>query len=123
MIILRLCWYNVHLSDERHWFPTTIIFHLLPSFLNSDTIKYMRKYNKIRPLIEQPDDPTIRYIPLTRSKYAIVNASDYEWLMQWNWFAIAFVKLRFTTRCQDGRKKIDLHAPTIFGRRLSRNRS
>lgn len=40
-----------------------------------------------RRFIEQPDDPTIRYIALTQGKYAIVDASDYEWLMQWNWFA------------------------------------
>jgi hypothetical protein len=70
----------------------------------------MRKYNKIRPLIEQPDDPTIRYIPLTRSKYAIVNASDYEWLMQWNWFAhrLRKTEIYYAVR-MEGRRLIYMH--------------
>lgn len=28
-----------------------------------------------------------RLIPLTQGKFAIVDAVDYEWLMQWKWFA------------------------------------
>jgi len=44
----------------------------------------MRVY---RPKIEQPTDPAIRYIPLTRGQIAIVDAWNYEWLNQWNWIA------------------------------------
>ena len=29
----------------------------------------------------------IRTIPLTRGKYAVVDAADYEWLSQWKWCA------------------------------------
>ena len=29
-----------------------------------------------------------RLIPLTKSRYAIVWESDYEWLMRWKWYAI-----------------------------------
>jgi hypothetical protein len=34
-------------------------------------------------------DPTTSYrtIPLTQSQVAIVDAADYEWIMQWKWFA------------------------------------
>lgn len=29
-----------------------------------------------------------REIPLTQGQVALVDASDYEWLMQWKWFAL-----------------------------------
>ena len=41
-----------------------------------------------RPIVTQPDDPTIRYIPLTRGQIAIVDAVLYAWLMQWHWCAV-----------------------------------
>ena len=42
---------------------------------------------KARPIVIQPVDSSIRYIPLTRCKIAIVDAILYEWLIQWNWYA------------------------------------
>ena len=44
-------------------------------------------YRKTLPVIEQPEDPLIRLIPLTRGLCTIVDASDYEWLSQWRWVA------------------------------------
>lgn len=35
--------------------------------------------------VVQPNDPTIRLIPLTRGQNAIVDTIDFEWLSQWNW--------------------------------------
>lgn len=32
--------------------------------------------------------PETKLIPLTQGKFAIVDAADYEWLMQWKWYAI-----------------------------------
>lgn len=29
-----------------------------------------------------------RLLPLTKNQYAIVDAVDYDWLMQWKWFAV-----------------------------------
>jgi hypothetical protein len=46
-----------------------------------------RKVTVKRPLIDQPVDQSIRHIALTRGMVAIVDAADYEWLSQWNWFA------------------------------------
>jgi hypothetical protein len=43
---------------------------------------------KGRAPIEQLDDPSSRFIPLTQGKRAIVDAADYEWLMQWKWCAV-----------------------------------
>lgn len=39
--------------------------------------------------LEPPEPPNdeIRHIPLTRGKYAIVDAADYEWLSPHKWFA------------------------------------
>lgn len=41
-----------------------------------------------RPLLVQPDDPTIRLIALTKGQVVIVDADRYEWACQWNWWAI-----------------------------------
>jgi hypothetical protein len=38
-------------------------------------------------LIEQPSDPSYRFIPLTRGQHAIVDVENYEDLIKWNWFA------------------------------------
>lgn len=45
------------------------------------------KTRVLRPRIRQPHDPTIRHIALTQNQIAIVDAADYDWLMQWNWCA------------------------------------
>ena len=37
--------------------------------------------------VVQPDDQSIRLIPLTKGQNAIVDANDFEWLSQWNWYA------------------------------------
>lgn len=42
---------------------------------------------RARPEIEQPSDPTIRRIALTRGQVAIVSAHRYAFLMQWLWAA------------------------------------
>ncbi len=42
---------------------------------------------KPRPQITQPLDPSYRLIPLTRGASTKVDAEDYEWLMQWKWYA------------------------------------
>src|ERR1035437_2403613 len=41
----------------------------------------------IRHKVEQPQDQSIRLIPLTQGQNAIVSASDYEMLRQTNWCA------------------------------------
>ena len=38
--------------------------------------------------VVQPLDQSIKLIPLTRGQNAIVDAADYDWLMQWNWSAM-----------------------------------
>jgi hypothetical protein len=40
-----------------------------------------------RPQIVQPEDQSIRLVPLTQGKVAIIDADRYEWAMQWNWYA------------------------------------
>jgi hypothetical protein len=36
----------------------------------------------------EPPDPSVRYIPLTKGKFAIVDAEDYEWLSRYKWHAM-----------------------------------
>jgi hypothetical protein len=40
-----------------------------------------------RPTIIQPQDPSYRLIALTRGQVCKVDISDYDWLMQWSWYA------------------------------------
>jgi len=40
-----------------------------------------------RHAVTQPLDQSYRLIPLTQGQNAIVDASDFEWLDQWNWSA------------------------------------
>jgi hypothetical protein len=48
----------------------------------------MRKLSVKRHLVTQPLSESYRIIPLTQGQNAIVDASDYDWLSQWNWYAL-----------------------------------
>jgi hypothetical protein len=43
--------------------------------------------SKPRPMLQQPNDLSVRLIPLTKGKVAVVDAADYERLSQWVWSA------------------------------------
>lgn len=43
------------------------------------------RVESVPPIEECP--PDTRLIPLSKGKYAIVDAADFEWLMQWKWHA------------------------------------
>ena len=45
------------------------------------------KYKVKRHTPLQPTDTSVRLIPLTQGKNAVVDAAAYDWLMQWNWSA------------------------------------
>lgn len=44
-------------------------------------------YRVQRHVVVQPLDPSIRYIPLTQGKHAIVDADLFDYLSRWNWCA------------------------------------
>lgn len=71
----------------------------------------MMKYNKFRPIIKQPDDPTYKLIPLTRGQITMVDTEDYEVLMQWNWFAARIRKtdVYYAARFDESRKMVYMH--------------
>lgn len=48
----------------------------------------MPKRRVKRHAVTQPLDPSYRFIALTQGKNAIVDSTDYDWLNQWNWYAI-----------------------------------
>ena len=64
-----------------------------------------------RPEIVQPTDKDYRFIPLTRGQVAIVDASDYEWLNQWNWCALERKSSvgKFYALRRDGNKIVLMH--------------
>lgn len=69
-----------------------------------------------RPQITQPTDPSYRLIALTQGQVTAVDAGDYEWLMQWYWYAWwnkngeCFYAVRTMTEEEDsGRGRIYMH--------------
>jgi hypothetical protein len=56
---------------------------------NSRTCRNFRAEKKIlRPKVKQPENDKIRFIPLTKGKFAIVDVEDYERLSQYKWHAV-----------------------------------
>lgn len=51
-----------------------------------------------RPAVAQPISKPYRFIPLTQNKIALVDAEDFEWLSQWNWYAAAHQSGSFYAR-------------------------
>ncbi len=46
---------------------------------------FRAKHRVERAQPRESEDPTVRYIPLTRNLHAIVDAEDYEWLKDYKW--------------------------------------
>lgn len=53
--------------------------------------------------VQLPIEPGTALIPLTRGAVAIVDVSDYEWLMQWKWRAIQGNSTMYAVRRSKGR--------------------
>jgi len=67
----------------------------------------------VRHAVEQPQDQSIRRIPLTQGQHTTVDASDYDWLMRHNWHARRKQWGFYATRnvpLPDGRQTtVDMH--------------
>ena len=61
----------------------------------------MPKRRMKRHAVSQPLDTSYRFIALTRNQNAIVDARDFEWLDQWNWFAVwnPYTRSFYAYRC------------------------
>lgn len=70
----------------------------------------MPKPRVVRHAVVQPQDQSIRLIPLTQDQNAIVDAADYEWLCGWNWHAHRDNKnQKFYAQRMSMRKMIYMH--------------
>lgn len=58
--------------------------------------------------MSQVDDT--RLIPLSQGLFAIVDASDYEWLNQWKWYAFKGYKTFYAARKEFRRKTVLMHS-------------
>lgn len=58
-----------------------------------------------------PQNTLYRLIPLTQGQFAIVDASDYEWLNQWKWCAVFIPKMNsfYALRRGSDKKAILMH--------------
>jgi hypothetical protein len=61
--------------------------------------------------------PEYRQIPLSRGLFAIVDAENYEWLMQWKWYAIpspyTVYVARSSSRIGGKRRTISMHVQVM----------
>ena len=56
----------------------------------------------------------MKQIRLTKGLYALVNDRDYEWLMQWKWYAeIAGRGTKFYAARREGKLKIKMHRAIV----------
>ena len=58
--------------------------------------------------VPEPADDEVRYIPLTKGLFAIVDAADYEWLSQYKWTALVTGEKTYAIRSEKG-KTILMH--------------
>jgi hypothetical protein len=76
--------------------------------------KDMQKRRVRRHEVIQPLDQSIKLIPLTKGQNVIVDAADYDWLMQWNWSVLASASGFYAVRHEQGRA-------ILMHRELTRN--
>ena len=77
-----------------------------------------RKFRRTgRTIVTQPSNPSIRYIGVTQGQYAVVSTRDYEYLMQWLWYARwdPKVKTFYAVRKETAYSKPILMHQVIFG--------
>ncbi|MBP7054057.1 MAG: HNH endonuclease [Phycisphaerae bacterium] len=67
-----------------------------------------RRCPVVRGTPPEPPDDSIRFIPLTRGKFAIVDAGDYEWLSQYRWCTLGAGEHPYACRRENG-KTIYMH--------------
>lgn len=58
----------------------------------------------MRVRMSNPTDQNTRLIPLTRGQFAIVDAADYDWLMQWKWHCAHGYAVRTTRSLANGKE-------------------
>jgi len=59
--------------------------------------------------VTQPLNEPYRFIPLTQGQNAIVDATDFEWLNQWNWSALKSETGHFYAHRWSGARHISMH--------------
>jgi AP2 domain len=66
-----------------------------------------------RHAVTQPLDKPYRFIPLTQGQVAIVDAEDFEFLSQWNWFAWWSDQSRTFYAIRNGPQAGEIRIPNI----------
>jgi hypothetical protein len=75
----------------------------------------MARFSAVREPVVQPQDQSIRHIPLTHNQVAIVDAADFDFLMQWFWHArwVESTKSYYALRTDSKGRKIFLHREIV----------
>ncbi len=69
-----------------------------------DSCLNLRLKNHGREKPPSPDSEQVRFIPLTRGKFAIVDAEDYEWLSKYKWHINICRRNSYALRSKNRRK-------------------
>jgi hypothetical protein len=59
-------------------------------------------------ILLQPTDGSTRFIPLTKGRFAIVDAADYDWLSKYKWHTWVWKKWTYAG-CYLNRRNISMH--------------
>src|SRR5438477_9252593 len=85
----------------------------MPHNLIRGEIMPKRRVHRHEPI--QPLDQSTKLIPLTRGLNAIVDAADYDWLNQWNWFALQSQHNSYAARLEKRKGRLLLMHRVIVG--------
>jgi len=72
----------------------------------------MAKFRVFREPVVQPQDQSYKIIRLTQGQVTLVDASDYDWLMQWNWQAAGKEGKLYAVRAY-GYQKVYMHREIV----------
>jgi hypothetical protein len=68
---------------------------------------YLHRIRYKPPVIEQPENTSIRHIPLTHGKVAIVDAGDFDWINQWKWRCVKSLNVWYAIRSRWKAEKME----------------
>jgi hypothetical protein len=71
--------------------------------------RHVRRHEVVQPL-----DTSYKIIPLTQGQNALVDSEDYDWIMQWNWYAHWYENTKsFYAYRQYGRTQVSMHSEIL----------
>jgi len=110
--ICKNCKFITYAKGSAPPLPLCLNKHLDPANINlvtlTETCRNFKPQRTPRRPVTQPADPSIRLIPLTRGRAAIVDAADYETLSKFKWYLSKNRSKEYAAMIQ-GPKRLHMH--------------